>query len=190
MRIHSNVLDWIQVDNAASGIAPNVNVSASKRGSRSHAAAFEVSMEGNGYRGNSGSYGAKDASRPLAATWDEWGVFLGRLYVIDPEMLVGNKANPIYASAEHFHWSTGNRFSVQDGYPAIRFTNDGHQLSGINLPADTHKRHSWVTETVVTGSYHVQACKGSKGKPCSAIRRFVAYGHDWSEISDYASLEV
>jgi hypothetical protein len=182
MRIHSNVLSYTDISKATHGLA-GVYVSASKHGSRSHSAAFEVSLEGNGYRGNSGQYGARDMSQPLAATWDEWGVFLGRLFVIDPEMIVGTPKNPIYAGAEHFHWSTGSRFAVQDGYPAIRFTNDGHQLSGINLPADTHKRHAWnYAEINATGRFSVSTCKGSKGKPCSAVRRFMHYGHSFSEL--------
>jgi hypothetical protein len=172
MRIHSNVLSWNQIMDAVTGM-PNVYVTVSVRGSRSHAAAFETSMEGNGHRGNSGQYGARDMSQPLAATWDEWGVFLGRLYVIDPEMIVGTPKNPIYASAEHFNWSTGNRFMPAMSDPTLT----------VRLPIDTHKRHAWnYSEIVATGRYSVSTCKGSKGKPCSAIRRFVAYGYSFSDL--------
>lgn len=166
MRIHSNVISYTDIANATQGLQ-GVYASASQHKSRTHKAAFEVSMTGNSFYGrNTGKYG-QDNSNGNAATWDEWGVFLGRLYVIDPEMVVGNAKNPIYASAEHFHWSTGNRFLSGMSNPSLTM-----------LPADTHPRHKWEYQgEMVTGAYYVHACK-----KCSAIRRFMAYGRTFDEL--------
>jgi hypothetical protein len=186
MRIHSNVITIGDIYTAASNIAPGVAVTVSSHRSRTHNASFEVQMTGNGagtHQYKALPYGT------LAATWDEWGVLIGRLYVIDPEAVWGNVKNPIYASAEHFHWSTGGRFApgtpIEDGIWTPR---EGSWLN-VRLPADTHKRHKWnYAETVVTGAYHVAECKGSKGHPCSAIRRYMAYGRTFDEISSNAGV--
>lgn len=181
MRIHSNVLQFTDIRRAHDGLA-GVYATVSQHGSRSHARSFEVSLEGNGYARNTGRYGA-DQSGDSAATWDEWGVFLGRLYVLDPEMIVGTPKNPIYSGAEHFNWSTGNRFA-----PTATLRHDdslsvAYVTQDVQLPADTHKRHAWnYAEVNVTGRYSVSTCKGSKGKPCSAVRRFMHYGYSFSDL--------
>jgi hypothetical protein len=171
----------MHIVNASNGIAFGVVARITQHRSRTHARAFEVQMEGNGsvasqYRTNT------DGTK--AATWDEWGVLIGRLYVLDPDAIWGGKANPIYQSAEHFHWETGNRFRPTRA--TLRSDQDGNTYTtqDVVLPADTHKRHKWeYSGDCVTGSYHIATCKGSKGKPCSAIRRYMAYGHEFSSIS-------
>lgn len=160
MKLHSNVITLQDINAATSGM-PNVYAEVATKGSRSHSAAFEISLEGNGYRGNSGQYGARDMSQPLSATWDEWGVFIGRLFVIDPDAVWGSVKNPVYRNAQHFHWVTGNRFApsnvLRETDPRILGTRDL-----INLPADTHKRHSWVWNA---GSAYC--------KKCSAVQRHI-----------------
>ena len=121
MRIHSDVLTIADVHRAASGL-PGVYVTASQHGSRARRRAFNVSLEGNGHRKNSGLYGAAEE---FGATWDEWGVFIARLFDIDPEAFWGTAKHPTYASPEGFHHLTGERFR------------------SLELPADTHKRHRW-----------------------------------------------
>lgn len=121
MRIHTNTLTIDDVYSATATL-PGVYVTVSQHGSRSHARAFEVSLEGNGYRKNTGTHGAGDE---IGATWDEWGVFIARLFEVDPEALFGTPKYPTYQNAYHFHMLTDDRF-----------------LEG-NMPSDTHKRHTW-----------------------------------------------
>lgn len=120
MRIHTNVLTVSDVYRATKGL-PGVLVTASQHGSRTHERAIEVSLEGNGYRKNTGKHGASDE---FGATWDEWGVFIAALYEVDPQAVFGTVKYPVYPNAYEFHGMYQDRFA------------DG-------LPEDTHKRHSW-----------------------------------------------
>lgn len=173
MRIHSDLINHRMIYRAAmmDGVYPEVSVV----GSRSHARAFEVKMTGNSfYPPNSGNRGASQ-SGDKAATWDEWGVLIGRLYLTDPEAVWGTVKSPIYADSEHFHWVTGNRFvGIGDG-----------PTGEIHLPHDTHKRHKWEPQgRCVTGTYFVSACK-----TCSAIQRWMANGYTFADISGAAWLQ-
>ena len=122
MRIHSNTLTEQNIRDAVA-LLPGVAVSVTSHGSRSHAAAFEVSLTGNGYRKNTGTHGAGD---DLGATWDEWGAFLSAVFDEDPEALAGSVKYPTYRNGYEFHYITGDRF----------------ENPGV-LPSDTHKRHTW-----------------------------------------------
>lgn len=121
-------------------------------GSRKRDHAFEVGLLGTSSRAtNSGIYGAGSGK---AATWDEWGMFLGALYEKDPLMFAGH-----YQHAAYFHWVTGGRF---------------RDLT----PAGQHKNHRWVYQgEVLTGSYRVSECK------CGALQRHLAYGVKFSDIN-------
>lgn len=121
MRLHSDIITITDVY-AVTKDLPGVYVTASEHGSRSKARAFEVSLEGNGYLKNTGQYGAGDE---YGATWDEWGVFIARLFEIDPNAFWGTAKHPVYANASEFHGMTADRF-----------------VSG-QMPEDTHKRHTW-----------------------------------------------
>lgn len=87
-----------------------------EHGSRSRARGFEIALEGNSCYG--GQWGHLQYK---AATWDEWGVVLGRLFELDPNARVAR----IYEGAEHFHYVTGDRF-----HP-------------FNLPERLCPRHKW-----------------------------------------------
>lgn len=121
MRIHSDILAADDI-HAATRDLPGVYVTASRHGSRARQRAFDVSLEGNGRRKNSGRYGAAE---DFGATWDEWGVVMARLFDIDPDAFWGTAKSPTYADAEDFHRATGERFRA------------------LSLPADTHKQHRW-----------------------------------------------
>lgn len=112
-----------------------------EHGSRKSTRAFDVILEGHGRTkwGNSGTHGAASYT---AATWDEWGIFLGRVFDYDPA------ANATYyRDADDFHWQTGERFKTL-------------------TPAQQHTRHTWNWNgDCVTGSYSVHECK------CGAIMR-------------------
>jgi hypothetical protein len=156
MRIHTNRPDEVrQAIRTAASILPGVSAELSSHGSRSHAGALEVSLEGNGRTG--GQWGGTDH---CSATWDEWGVIFAAIFTADHDALAGNVKCPIYADGDHFAWATGARFSPDE------------------LPEDTHPRHRWeYSGESVSGSYSVNACKR-----CTAVRRFVAYGRTWAEL--------
>jgi hypothetical protein len=87
-------------------------------------------------------------------------VFLGTLFDLDPAMVT-----PYYADAEHFHWSTGNRYAAVDGV-------------GFDLANDHVKGHKWeYAGGSVGGGYMVHECKG-----CPAIRRFLNR-QTWAEFT-------
>jgi len=114
MRIHTS-LTADQVRNMVAGI-PNVYLLRdTQHGSRSHARAFDVILTGTApYR----TQGDRDH---YAATWDEWGIFLARVFRADPNA----KAGAYYANATNFHHKTGYRFVES-------FT-----------VAQQHRRHRW-----------------------------------------------
>lgn len=166
MKIHTNVITLDQMHAAAAGL-PGVVAHVTPRGSRTHARAFEIYMTGNGVTGGQWGHGGN----AKAATWDEWGCVIGRLYVIDPAAVWGSPGNPIYFNADHFNWTTGNRFAV--GYLTDRF-------EMVTLPDDTHARHKWELQgRCVTGAYYVHECKR-----CSAVTRRMAHGRTFAEIDD------
>lgn len=153
MRLHTNTLTTADVYAAVAGRSvvtdgplPGVTVDVMAHGSRSHTRSLEVRLTGtSGRRTNAGNRGAGD---DYAASWDEWGMFLARLFDADPNMIVGTVGRPIYAGGEHFNWATGNR------YVAL-------------TPEDQHRNHKWEhAGTAATRAYSVSECK------CGALRRF------------------
>jgi len=153
MRIHSDSIDELEVRKAArlAGISfTRLDLS----GSRTRETAFDVILTGSSPRRQNGG-------EDMAATWDEWGMFLGTLFALDPAMVAGPKHGG-YECAEHFHWVTGGRFH------------------NFNL-ADNHvKGHNWHhSGESVTGSYHVAECGGKNG--CGAIMRRL-HRQTWAEF--------
>ena len=114
MRIHSNTLTYSDLAGATKGMYVSFTT-CDQRGSRKRARAFEVKLSGSSsFRQHGGD--------EQAATWDEWGIFLGRLFALDPEMTTS-----AYATAEDFHYETADRFNYPGGLEA----------------GDQHKRHKW-----------------------------------------------
>lgn len=141
MRLHTDVLTEQDIRDAAKGGTIAFD-RLTEHGSRSHKRAFEVKLTGSGTHTNSGRYGANTWEQ--AATWDEWGIFLGNLYEKDPDMLVGSAGNPIYSDSGDFDWKTENRF----GENSITWDQQ-------------HKRHRWEHDWMTRES----VCK------CGAVRR-------------------
>lgn len=171
MRIHTDILTESDLYQAAARAGDGVRVEMTEHGSRKRARAFDFQLSGTSTRRrNTGNYGAAgEASywgpdRSHAATWDEWGMFLGELFRRDPGAVVPN----VYESGEHFRWVTGARFDTLT--PDQQHGAAGHKWSGAypNL----------------TGAYYVAECLGNKGKPCAATTRHMARGHQFAEISD------
>lgn len=102
MRIHTDIIKLPVLFQALP--KPELCLQAMAHGSRKRANAFEVRLEwlgpkvkGDGRRKtNSGNYGAA-----VAATYDEWGEWIARLYVIDPTAIIGP-----YNNVDDFHLKT------------------------------------------------------------------------------------
>lgn len=148
MIIHSDKLTRDDFYSAAKASGVEI-VDVVSKGSRSRKGAFNFAISGSGRHG--GQWGTQDYK---AATWDEWGIFLAKLFAIDPESHTGKYG---YLSAEHFDWMTGYRFQRLD----IR---------------DQHKRHKWAHHSVATSTYYVHSCD------CGAITRTLARGITWDYI--------
>lgn len=138
------------------GNLPGVGIDAMAHGSRSHVRSLEVKLTGTSTRRPND----RGASDDYAATWDEWGMFLARMFAADPDMVAGTVKNPIYACADHFRWSTGGRYDT--------------------LTADAqHRNHRWeFSGMFATGNASVFECSGGKS-PCGAIRRMLR-GDTWA----------
>ena len=135
MRIHTNLNTQQMYEVIKASGAPIYPEILERHGSRTHDQAFEVALSGTGGHPNSGGYGA--SSEYQAATWDEWGAFLGALYAADANARCGGSVKyPIYRNAEHFHFSTGNRFQIE-----MKLSPEGQIWN--HLPANTHPRHRW-----------------------------------------------
>lgn len=148
MRIHTNT-DQLPIQ-SKNALAPGVRMQRvpTVHASRTHLIAYDVALTGS-----SGRNAMRNNYK--AATWDEWGTYLAYLFADDATL----KAGP-YLSAEHFHWSTGNRFTH-------------------GMPDDAHKQHHWeLSGVAVTGAYHVYECK-----ECDAMMRRIAIGHTWEGIA-------
>lgn len=157
MRIHTDKLDENDMLTAAihAGVIMH-RLSRHRSQSRDHA--FDFYLEGSGRTGGQwGNTGTSGASPVRAATWDEYGIFIARLYTKDPEAHFGKNS---YQNAEHFHWVTGDRYKTL-------------------TPDQQHLKHIWdYTGSSAGGIYHVSTCK-----KCPAILRRPAYGYTWEDIA-------
>jgi hypothetical protein len=137
MKIHSNTLTTkdIWASTIATGmLGVHVDDDIVVKGSRSRTRSFNVKLTGNSnHAPNNGRSGGFDYGEK-AASWDEWGIFINALFLVDPEAIVGQ-----YKSYADFKAYTCNRFDTLDW-------------------ADSHRQHKWVRPGDYTGT-----CKcGSK----------------------------
>lgn len=143
MHLHSDFLIHSDL-NRARRIAGVGFTRLEEKGSRSRDRQFDIILTGSSPRNQ--NMGGPDK----AATWDEWGIFLGVLFNIDP---AAHTAKHGYESGPHFHWSTGNRFA--------------HPLT----PKARHGQHHWEwAGHTATGSYTVHECE------CGALMRRMLSG--------------
>lgn len=120
--------------------------------SRSHPYRYDMIISGTS--GRRSQWRQKEVP---AATWDEWGIFLGEIFRLDP-----NAKTPDYADTDEFHWKTGGRFLTLK-------------------PKDQHRQHQWTHDVSIacTGAYFVHQCK------CGAITRrmrAVNYGAEGENV--------
>lgn len=116
-KLTEDFLRSVLADNKAAGtIAKHVGFKIlAQNNSRTWAQSFNVQLEGlvrdRGRRyGNSGSYGAGEH---YAATYDEWGFFLGLVYTTLPELTVGQSKHPIYEDFDAFLRATGETYNSE-----------------------------------------------------------------------------
>jgi hypothetical protein len=123
MRIHGNSITRTQLGEAAA-LAGVTFVRRHWHESRSRDHAFEVILSGNSpYRCMGGD---RDE---YAASWDQWGIFLNKIFDLDPSITIPR----VYADAALFHKITGDRFRT------------------LRL-ADAHRRHRWQAPGNCTAS--------------------------------------
>jgi hypothetical protein len=96
MRIHTS-LEMAEIQRAASKARVGFT-SISQHGSRSHERAFEVILTGSSRR-------RQNQGNDYAATWDEWGIFLGHIFDLDPDAKCW-----AYKDATDFNFQTNRRF--------------------------------------------------------------------------------
>lgn len=131
MRFHTDTLTRDDVIRAARKAGATIET-LSSHGSRSRDHAFEVKLTGNSNRRpNGGSYGAGD---DYAATWDQWGVFIGQLFNLDPDM-----TTIYYHDAGAFDAVTLGRFDILPDEP---------------VPFSLSHDHSWAV-----ASPGIQECR-------------------------------
>src|SRR5690606_16400637 len=129
MRIHTSTLTESDIYAAARAARATVE-SLSQHRSRTHDHAFEVKLTGNSRRRpNGGSYGAdRDA---YAATWDQWGVFLGLLFDTDATM-----RTTYDKSKGDFGYRTDWRFSELDASDIQIPLNHDHTFRYAGIPRE------------------------------------------------------
>lgn len=110
MKIHTDTLEERDLWAAcrAAGMAGVSMEKCDRKGSRSKDHAFNVSLRGNSTRRpNPGTGGRYYDDGEFAATWDEWGMFIHALYVIDPDAMIGQ-----YGNRTVFEDATAMRFET------------------------------------------------------------------------------
>lgn len=152
MIIHSDVLTYRHFEDAAAFAGVKV-VEIEQLGSRSRHSKFKFYLAGSS--SHSPGFGRTYGDDLKAATWDEWGIFFARLFMLDSQAHCGARS---YQNEEHFHWVTGNRFRTL-------------------TPRHQHKHHTWgMGQPNITHTYSVAYCTG-----CSAIQRRLT-GGTWEEF--------
>lgn len=156
MRLHSSVITLQDVYRAGQ-VDTACTVDATQRGSKSRARSFDVALTAfdepgrrvRNFGTSGGSWGSTEYDK--AATWDEWGIFLARLFALDPDMIAGTAKHPNYADAADFGWRTDWRYG--DGSEGF-----------ASMPDHVDMHHNWIV-----GEPYIQRCSH---KGCSAIRRW------------------
>ena len=152
MRIHTSLTE--QDIRAAGRLAGVEFERLTVHGSRKRPRAFDVILTGGSIHANhwtrSGEY--------RAATWDQWGVFLGALYRQDSAMDCG-----AYVNAEHFAWSTHGRYGGAEFEPC--------------------KLHKW---DALTESWRESGA--AKCRKCGAVKRWLTSYRTWDDYRNNSAM--
>lgn len=112
MRIHSDYLTPRDIVDSLADLPGVTLYSFSEHGSRKRDHAIEIALHGTSPYQTMGRTGK-------AATWDEWGVLMARLFNLDANAIIGHEGR------HEFERRTMGRFD------------------DMVLPDDTHARHDW-----------------------------------------------
>lgn len=140
MRIHHDAISRDAVY-AAARAAHVTLLKLESHGSRSRYYSYDVILGGSSSR----RCNSRQFRTQHAATWDEWGIFLGHLFIADFNAIAGP-----YDGVNDFHRQTDSRFD---------YDTDDDQPAGL-LWEDQHQ-HRWI----FSGTVGVFECK------CGAIWR-------------------
>lgn len=105
MRIHLNHPTPWHLLMDAKNLAGVSHARIDQHGSRTHHTAFDIILEGESGRRTNQRWPMGTDYYTEAATWDQWGIYLGYVFEQDPEA-----KTPYYANAEDFHRQTAHRF--------------------------------------------------------------------------------
>jgi hypothetical protein len=112
MRIHLSALSHVDV-NAALALSQTYAEKWEWHGSRRRPHALEITLRGNSKRRPNYGTGPR-TDDGYAATWDQWGVFLAKLFEVDPTITCD-----YYADADEFHTRTAGRFEDLSVIPPL-----------------------------------------------------------------------
>lgn len=119
MRIHTDSIRYSDLLEAAK--AARVEVEITTHGSRKRDHAFNVNLTGESKRRPNRSH----ASDEYAATWDQWGVFIGHLFLVDENAVFGS----MYDGVDEFNFRTDHRFV--HGWPKDAHGDHRFKYSGL-----------------------------------------------------------
>lgn len=166
MRIHTNHPLPDSVFTNARQAAGVMHEKYERHNSRTHATAREVLLEGeSGRRSNGGRRGTGDFE---AASWDQWGIYLGFIFDQDP-----TAKTPYYKDADDFNRATGGRFSLAEGNDIF----DAKRVLSQYSPGYQKTSHRWQYDYEHSGWLSGEAimrCVNGKhyspdGQPCTAV---------------------
>lgn len=104
MKIHSNTLTVTDIARATKSHGMRgVYDTTSTKGSRSRKRAFDVKLTGTSNRLQNPGTGSRNVEN--AATFDEWGMFIDFLFLLDEDAIIGK-----YKGYEHFKACTLGRY--------------------------------------------------------------------------------
>lgn len=170
MRIHTDRLTTSDIYKAAHHARVDVvELTEHKSQSRDHS--FNVKLEGESRRRPNGGASGKGYASGYAATWDQWGVFFGILFDIDPAAICGTAKRPIYDGRDDYTRKTNDRFTapvIDFGLSSNANVVNGrayhdasvtvHRFGGAYWPEDAHGDHTFRFEGIRFDGAIVHRC--------------------------------
>lgn len=135
MKIHTNELYSGDISNIAERVE-GITLYVTGAGSRSHDRAYEIRLTG------SSKCAPRNMPGEKAATYDEWGHFIARLFAIEPGAKIGH-----YKDAADFHEKTKNAFqlslSLQTEYENMRPTPNSAAADADEIQRETDRLRNY-----------------------------------------------
>src|SRR5690606_5925788 len=104
MRFHTDTLEPADIYRMTADLAGVYADTNTRHGSRSRDHALEVKLTGNSNNRPNAGYGSSSGNPDdRAATWDEWGIVIARMFDADPDMTCR-----AYNGVDDFHEKTAD----------------------------------------------------------------------------------